>query len=241
MPLPGFGLHITRINVAADDEPGFNEWFDKEHLPERVRIDGFVSGRRYRALEGTDRYLAICTTRAVNVFTGPAYHQAISHPTERTQHYLTRFQTGSRAIATVVQSHGQGHGAFLAFITVAPGNDGTKADDDPLQARVQALLARAVTQNDIIAAHWVRCHPELSKSFVDDDAAGPMNGWYALIEGTNAAAVHAQAQQFIDALRSPAGRMDHIGDTDYMNDAGRHTVTLAGLYGLTLGLEKNEL
>lgn len=223
MPAPGFGMLITLINVDAADEQGFNRWFDKEHLPERVRIDGFINGRRYQALQGDDKYLTVCTTRSMDVLNGPAYKQIISQPTELTRHYMAKFKTGSRSVVSVKQSHGQGHGGFLAFLKISPEVQGSH--DDILGQHIDTLLAQYVTQDDICASHLVHCNPALSKSFIATQDAAQMNDWYCLIEGNNRAAVTAKAREFINDLRGHTAR----------------TITLTGVYVLMNGLEKNEL
>jgi len=40
MPLAGKGMLITSMDVDAADEPEFNIWYDREHLSERVAIEG---------------------------------------------------------------------------------------------------------------------------------------------------------------------------------------------------------
>ncbi|MFA7581202.1 hypothetical protein [Castellaniella sp.] len=217
MPLPGAGMLITLIDIAPADEPGFNHWFDKEHLPERVHIDGFIDGRRYRALRGEPRYLTLCATRSVDVLDGPAYQHAIAHPTEQTRLYISRFQRGTRSIVSVKHSAGEGHGASLAFITIARDPSGQLPD-----AHIPALLEHIVAQHDVTAAHWVHCDPERSRSFTDPDARAPMNAGYCLIEGTHPDAVDAQAQAFICALQHQAP----------------NPIALTGLYAFMMGLDK---
>lgn len=226
MPAPGFGMLITLINVDAADEPGFNHWFDKEHLPERVRIDGFINGRRYQALQGQDKYLTVCTTRSMDVLDSPAYRQVISQPTQLTRHYIGTFRTGSRSIVSVVQSHGQGHGGFLAFVTIPAARQAAAGFSE----RIGTLLADYVTQHDICAAHWVQCNPALSKSFTASDSAAPMDDGYCMIEGNTQAAVAAKAQELIAALQD-----------DQAADPAGTTPVLTGVYGLMSALEKNEL
>lgn len=53
----GLLLFTTDIAPALEDE--FNRWYEEEHLPERRAIPGFLSARRYRAIEGGPRYLAL--------------------------------------------------------------------------------------------------------------------------------------------------------------------------------------
>jgi len=49
MPLAGKGMLLTSMDIDALDEAEFNRWYDREHLLERVAIDGFLEARRYVA------------------------------------------------------------------------------------------------------------------------------------------------------------------------------------------------
>ena len=50
------GLFVVRATITAEREDAFNRWYDEEHLPQVLRYNGAVSGRRYRKLTGEDRY-----------------------------------------------------------------------------------------------------------------------------------------------------------------------------------------
>jgi hypothetical protein len=41
------------------DEDEFNRWYFEEHMPERLACPGFISARRFVAVEGSPRYLAL--------------------------------------------------------------------------------------------------------------------------------------------------------------------------------------
>ena len=46
------------MNIDAAHEAEFNRWYDREHLEERVAIDGFLEARRYVAHDGNQRSLS---------------------------------------------------------------------------------------------------------------------------------------------------------------------------------------
>ena len=50
------GLFVVRATITAEREDAFNRWYNEEHLPQVLRYNGAVSGRRYRKLTGEDRY-----------------------------------------------------------------------------------------------------------------------------------------------------------------------------------------
>ena len=58
MPLHGKGMLIVFNEVKARDERDFNEWYNREHIDERVNLPGFHRARRYIAVRGSPKYLA---------------------------------------------------------------------------------------------------------------------------------------------------------------------------------------
>ena len=58
MPLHGKGMLIVFCEVKARDERDFNEWYNREHIDERVNLPGFHRARRYIAVRGSPKYLA---------------------------------------------------------------------------------------------------------------------------------------------------------------------------------------
>lgn len=57
MTKKGFLLVLMQPPPAFEDE--FNAWYDTEHVPERVAVPGFDSGRRYVCIDGHPKYLAM--------------------------------------------------------------------------------------------------------------------------------------------------------------------------------------
>ena len=49
-------LQIGRMDVPADVDAEFNEWYNTIYVPNYEKVPGVIRGRRYRALEGTPTY-----------------------------------------------------------------------------------------------------------------------------------------------------------------------------------------
>ena len=58
MPLLGTAILAVWNEVDPANEPDFNDWYLREHVPERLSVPGMNRGRRYRAEAGTPRYMA---------------------------------------------------------------------------------------------------------------------------------------------------------------------------------------
>ena len=52
-------IYVETRPSAADREREYNTWYDEVHLPELVALDGFVSARRLRPVNGAGPYVAL--------------------------------------------------------------------------------------------------------------------------------------------------------------------------------------
>jgi hypothetical protein len=67
------GLLLAMMEPPAALEVEFNAWYDTEHLPERLTVDGFLNGRRFVCIEGWPRYLALYDLDTVEALHAPSY------------------------------------------------------------------------------------------------------------------------------------------------------------------------
>ena len=79
------GILAIFQNVVPGREPEFEEWFQHEHLPERMAVPGFLLGRRHEAISGHPRYFHFYVTQSVEVLKSAAYLDRVSKPTPMTR------------------------------------------------------------------------------------------------------------------------------------------------------------
>ena len=79
------GILAIFNNVTPGREAEFEEWFQHEHLQERLSVPGFLLGRRYEAVAGEPRYFNFYVTRSVEVLSSPEYVTRINQPTPMTR------------------------------------------------------------------------------------------------------------------------------------------------------------
>jgi hypothetical protein len=185
MPLTGKGMLITSMDVDPADEQDFNLWYDREHLAERVGIDGFLEARRWIAEDAPTKYFCTYSTDTFEALSSPAYKNVLASQTDWSKKHISRFQNFGRVVGRVSASRGQGRGAALGVVRLRPG-----AEDKPaLRTRLHELLDPGMLAG-IISLHLVESDPELSKNLNKPDEANPGAGdWYVLIDGTDIAAV----------------------------------------------------
>ncbi len=195
MPIAGKGMLLTSMNIDASDEAEFNRWYDREHLEERVAIDGFLEARRYVAHEGNPKYLSLYSTETFEVLDSTAYRTALANQTAWSKANIARFKNMIRAVARSTGSRGTGRGAALGIVRFRPSAGG----EDKLRAALQDQLDPAKLDG-IISMHLIESDPALSKPITDDPAtADPGAGdWFALIDATDVSAVPAATARFSD-------------------------------------------
>ncbi|HEX8966742.1 MAG TPA: hypothetical protein VF937_02610 [Chloroflexota bacterium] len=97
------GLLAAFMNPPADDEAGFNAWYDDEHTPLRLTVPGFLSARRYRAVEPEGpRYFALYDLESPGVLDTPAYQRLNLERSEREQDMFARIPMVDRRVLEVV-------------------------------------------------------------------------------------------------------------------------------------------
>lgn len=135
-PTPG-GVLFVASDVDPAHDLDYNRWYDREHVLERVRIPGFVSGTRYQAIEAGKRYLGLYHTESLAVFGTPAYRQAFQHQTPWSVSNLERMRQPMRRVCQVLAHTGAGQGSVLVIVQLPLGS--TQAQ---LEAQVLALGAQ---------------------------------------------------------------------------------------------------
>ena len=154
---------LTSMDIDPKHEADFNRWYDREHLIERVAIDGFLEARRYVAHQGNPKYLCLYSTETFEVLDSPAYRTVLMNPTEWSKTNLARFENMIRTIARITISRGRGRGAALGIIRLRPA----AGSHDRLRATLRERLDPEKLDG-IIAMHLIEGDAALSKPLTDD-------------------------------------------------------------------------
>jgi hypothetical protein len=219
MPIAGNGMLLTSMDIDAAHEAEFNRWYDREHLEERVAIDGFLEARRYVAHDGKPKYLSLYSTATFEVLDSPAYRTALANQTDWSKANIARFKNMIRAVARITVSRGQGRGAALGIIRLRPTGGADKLRDALRDQLDPAKL------DGIISMHLIESDPALSRPITDNPSASDPGAadWFLLIDGTNVNVIPACATRFTD------------------NVALKPLVISSGIYHLMWDLAKSDL
>ena len=219
MPMAGKGMLLTSMDIDAAHEAEFNRWYDREHLEERVAIDGFLEARRYVAHQGKPKYLCLYSTASAAVLGSPTYRTVLANQTEWSKANMARFANFIRAVARISISRGKGRGAALGIIRLRPPG----GSEDRLRAALDAELD-PTRLDGIISMHLLESDAELSRP--PDNASAPNPGlgdWFVLIDAASVNAASAVVNEFIG------------------NVAFKPLVMTSGVYNLMWDLAKSDL
>jgi hypothetical protein len=200
MPLAGKGMLLTSMDIDAADEADFNRWYDREHLEERVAIEGFIEARRYVAHTGSPKYLCLYSTETIEVLDSPAYRARLAKPTDWSKTTMARFENMIRAVARITISRGEGRGAVLGIVRLRPEAGSEDALRETLRARLDPEAL-----DGIISMHLIESDAKLSGPTAEIPSASAGAGdWYVLIDGTDVSAISTLLAANFTGTATPA-------------------------------------
>src|ERR1700704_2817272 len=142
MPLQGKGMLIVFCEVKSRDERDLNEWFNREHIDERVNLPGFHRGRRYVAVRGSPKYLATYECDTVDDLATPGYLALLANQTPWSQAVMARFTHFRRLTLPVQVDLAHGAGGALTTVRFVPD----PAMHAPLLDWLREILPRAIAR-----------------------------------------------------------------------------------------------
>ena len=181
-------------DVDPEHEQDFNLWYDREHVQERVALPGFVSGVRYRCVQGPRRYLGLYRTRNLAAFRSAEYFQAFQHQTPWSVTNLQRMRNPMRRVCTISAEAGAGRGAWLAVLRL-----GAQASGDT--GAVIGRLGPALLEMDgVIGSRLLTPDQALSTPLPMENPEGRLLDALFLVDASSQAAAQAAAEKAAQAL-----------------------------------------
>jgi len=195
MPLHGKGMLIVFSEVKARDERDFNEWYNREHIDERVNLPGFHRARRYVAVRGSPKYLATYECDTVGDLAVPGYLALLANQTPWTQAVMARFTQFNRMTLRVQVDLTHGIGGAVAAVKFAPDPRERKA----LVAWLHEIaLPKAIARPGMVGAAAAENDLEVANAPLRDKSMDRPRAeeieWVVLMEGADAGAVGAAAR-----------------------------------------------
>lgn len=115
--------YVIWTDIPAEREIEFNEWYNREHAPDRVLgIPGFVQARRFVAAEGAPQYATWFDVAGPEVFRNEAYLSMRRTPDPRSQQFIPLFRNVIRFVGQpavdAVAVPGVAEGSWVRFAAI---------------------------------------------------------------------------------------------------------------------------
>ena len=140
----GPAMLMVWTDIAPAEEAGFNDWYNREHLRERIALPGFTRGRRYQAASGGTGYLALYEMREASALQSEPYLRLKRSRDPRSLHFVPLFRNTIKATCDLVLQAGAGEGAWLALLPIQHGRSA--------MAALHGLFDSLLQQSGIMAA-----------------------------------------------------------------------------------------
>lgn len=135
MGLYGTGMLMTFTEVAPEDESEYNEWYNREHIDERVWMPGFHRARRYVAADPAAKikYFASYETDKVTDLSHPDYMARLADQSDWSKKVMARFTKFDRLTVSITVDRTHGFSGALGVTRFFPA--------EPLREPLRRMLA----------------------------------------------------------------------------------------------------
>jgi hypothetical protein len=148
-----FGIVAIFNDCRPGREAEFEEWFQGEHLLERLAVPGFLFGRRHQSVSGASGYFNFYLVESPAVLTSKPYLARLDDPTPMTKKVMSEiFINMNRTVCHRTARKGGFRGAYAVTVRF-----NTAPDEGALKATLDALVADpAVAGGEI----WIALDPK---------------------------------------------------------------------------------
>ncbi len=182
----GQAILLALLDIHPEAEDDFNEWYNREHMRDRVvGLPGFRRGRRFVSSGVNPRYAALYEAESAETFTSEAYLSLIRDPDENSRRYLPNFIGTTRFMGRLLASVGEGEGAAAGFYLF----DAIDGQTDALRRWLTDAVPGFAAQRGVVAAHAWEMAPDLvaaSKRVHLRQTPDRVPGFVVLVEGAQA-------------------------------------------------------
>src|SRR3954470_10411169 len=107
-------------DIAPEMKAEFEHWHSHEHMPERLRIPGFLRGTRWISLSGEPSYFVSYEVRNLGTMTGGPYLDRLNDPTPWSRKMMPHHRNMVRSACRVVAAFGGGVADCLVTLRFSP-------------------------------------------------------------------------------------------------------------------------
>lgn len=184
-------------DIAPEMRAEFEDWHTHEHMPERLRIPGFLRGTRWIASDGAPSYFILYEAARPATLTAGPYLERLNDPTPWSRRMMPHHQNMARSLCRVRAAFGGGIAHTLATVRFTPPRRGRGAFLKRLAQTLAALPAR----KGLSGAHLLQALPQPGQTAEQKIRGGDATvDAVVLVGGYEAGAVEAVVQGELGAL-----------------------------------------
>lgn len=131
------GILALWNNRVPEHAVEYEDWYKKEHFPERLGVPGILRGRRYEAEGASPQFFTYYETETPETLTSPAYIERLENPTDWTRRVMGEIMRDmSRTVCRVERREGAIRGAIAVAVRLKSTDGAEAALADPeIQSR----------------------------------------------------------------------------------------------------------
>lgn len=216
MALLGNAIVCSWNDVKPEGRDDVYQWHNREHLPERLGIPGFLRGRRLRSTSAVPEFMFLYEARDMGVLGGADYFARLDNPTPWTSRATKNFFNSYRSVFDVAHSFGVSMGGAILALRVQP------ADAQQLKsALIETILPSIEPLAGVTGVHLAISNPDISQRDTAEKrgrgAAFKMIGWVILIEANSEDMLRPIRSKLLtdDLLVASGAEPDSIGGGVY--------------------------
>lgn len=218
MGLYGTGMLMTFTEVAPEDEAEFNEWYNREHIDERVWMPGFHRARRYVAVDPDARvkYFASYETGKVADLADPDYMARLAEQSPWSQKVMAGFTKFDRLTANISIDKTHGFSGWLATTRFFPDGAAMEKLRGALESEIiPELSARPDMLGGCLAENDVEVSNTGLRAQGKPVPPGLTPEWVILLDGATEASVREANMALAESLEEAGVGARSLDQTIY--------------------------
>ena len=198
MALYGKGMLMTLSETLPGVEEDFNEWYNREHIDERVWMPGFHRARRYYDCQGNAKvkYFATYETDHVRDLAAPEYMELLKDQSDWSKKVMATFVKFDRVTADVTVDLSHGFSGACAIARFYPKPSVMNALRTHLEkSLLPTLIERSGMIGAVLAENNLDVVNEGRKAQGVDIPSDETPEWIVLLEGQDTRSTAATLKQ----------------------------------------------
>jgi len=114
------GIILALSNVKPEVEAEFNDWYEREAIPARLALPGFMAARRYHAVAGNFSHMAVYECESMDAAFSDAYRDHMNSPSEWRMRLRKNFRNVQWSVCQETWSTGSGMGGGAIIVQCSP-------------------------------------------------------------------------------------------------------------------------